>query len=115
MGPKLQDDLNKQMWLDTRFGFSKSLAALDASPYVGFEEFSLGKVGIVQGQSIWGQNNDLRDNFPAIAGSGGRTLARLHQPCICGRAGGWQSEPPRDCRRPIYLSYAAMGKLSMAV
>ena len=23
-------------------------------------------------------------------------------------------EPPRDCRRPIYLSYAAMSKLSMA-
>ena len=25
-----------------------------------------------------------------------------------------QSEPPRDCRRPVYLSYAAMGILSIA-
>jgi hypothetical protein len=23
-------------------------------------------------------------------------------------------EPPRDCRRPVYLSYAAMGMLSIA-
>jgi len=24
------------------------------------------------------------------------------------------SEPPRDCQRPVYLSYAAMARLSMA-
>ena len=47
--PELQDDLNKQAWLDTLPRFSQSPAALDAGRYATFEAY-LVDAGLVQGR-----------------------------------------------------------------
>lgn len=47
--PELQDDLNKQAWLDTLPRFSQSPAALDAGRYATFEAY-LVDAGLVQGK-----------------------------------------------------------------
>ncbi len=47
--PELQDDLNKQAWLDTLPRFSQSPAALDAGRYAAFEAY-LVAAGLVQGK-----------------------------------------------------------------
>lgn len=46
--PELQDELNKQAWLDTLPRFSQSPAALDAGRYAAYEAY-LSKAGLVQG------------------------------------------------------------------
>lgn len=46
--PELQDELNKQAWLDTLPRFSQSPAALDAGRYAAYEAY-LAKAGLVQG------------------------------------------------------------------
>ncbi len=47
--PELQDDLNKQAWLDTLPRLSQSPAALDAGRYAAFEAY-LVDAGLVQGK-----------------------------------------------------------------